>query len=610
MANLLNALEEVRDRLEQLDDELEHDEPRRRLLWAVRSALIAADSAGSGLFRTGADAPKWIAAAFGSDRLDGPKVWSAVIDPRTADVVARRGDGSAFAWNDFQTACGDAKEVPERALLLAPCGSGKTLAAWRWIAARCDERPRGRVVFLYPTRGTATEGYRDYVGHAGPEDAALVHGTADLDLDDIPSNLDEETRINEARLFALRQWPKRYFSATVDQFLGFLQHGYGPTCLLPLLADSVVVIDEVHSYDRGMFTALLEFLRHFDVPVLCMTATLQDRRRRALEAQGLKIVEGLGFGGEKGLLQVIANYPRYRISEDPDDKEAEHQVRDALAEGKRVLWVVNQVDRAQEIARRFAIDPEAPALKTRGGTPVFCYHSRYRLADRKTQHQRVVRSFLGGSGDGGPVLAVTTQVCEMSLDLDADLLVTEYAPVSSLVQRMGRACRDTAAHETGRVGDVIFYSPGDRPEDRLPYTKQDMEGVKEFVAKLVSAGWVSQADLEDRLAEVPHIGDLPKECRFVESGPWASAGEENFRDIEDRNRQALLPGVDVEEYLRLRDGRKPWEAQALILTLPKKFLDPVRDDRLPTWLGVAKGGCYRRAMGYGERDRAPGPTIV
>src|SRR5229473_6377843 len=26
-----------------------------------------------------------------------------------------------------------------RALLLAPCGAGKTLAAWRWVAARSEE---------------------------------------------------------------------------------------------------------------------------------------------------------------------------------------------------------------------------------------------------------------------------------------------------------------------------------------------------------------------------------------------------------------------------------------------------------------------------------------
>ena len=41
----------------------------------------------------------------------------------------------------------------------------------------------------------------------------------------------------DVRLYALGFWTRRIFSATVDQFLSFLQYGYGSVCLLPLLAD-------------------------------------------------------------------------------------------------------------------------------------------------------------------------------------------------------------------------------------------------------------------------------------------------------------------------------------------------------------------------------------
>ncbi|MDR3635105.1 MAG: CRISPR-associated helicase Cas3' [Isosphaeraceae bacterium] len=608
VADLFEALDGVRDSLDRLGDELERDEPRRRLLWAIRAALIVADAAGSGLFREGKLVKQWITEAFDErKRLNREAIRTKVIEPRIKQIGDRW-----TGWIHFQNACGDSEQVPARALLLAPCGSGKTLAAWRWIEARCDEHEVSRVIFLYPTRGTATEGYRDYASHAGPEEAALVHGTADLEIDDIHPDLSVEDRIKEARLFALQQWPKQLFSATVDQFLGFLQHGYGPTCLLPLLADSVVVFDEVHSYDRGMFSALLDFLRHFNVPVLCMTATLLKRRqdqldrdRGDLKEQGLKVVNGLNFCGEEGLLQIIANHPRYRIHTATDSDAVAEDVRKALKEGDRVLWVVNTVDRARDIARQFAADPESPELRT-DGIPLFCYHSRYRLADRKTWHQRVVGAFGGEYKNRRPVLAVTTQVCEMSLDLDADLLVTEHAPASSLVQRMGRCCRDMKAHEANppRVGDVILYSPG----SPAPYTKQDLLGVDDFVKKLVGAEVVSQSQLEELLSDVPHAAVLPKDCRFIESGPWAASGDENFRDIEDRNREALLPS-DVEDYLRLRKGKKPWESQALIISVPKCFIDPEPDKRLPAWLHVTKGGCYLPALGYGERVKPPGPTI-
>ena len=143
--------------------------------------------------------------------------------------------------------------------------------------------------------------------------------------------------------------------------------------------------------------------------------------------------------------------------------------------------------------------------------------------------QKGPRRFQNDRDEKDPVLALTTQVCEMSLDLDADLLVTEYAPPSSLVQRMGRCCRDTDAHKTGRVGQVALY----RPDNENPYSKKDFQCADAFVTKIAKAGWCSQSKLEDLLTDVPQAAELPKECRFLQSGPWASMGEENFRDIDD-----------------------------------------------------------------------------
>ena len=73
------------------------------------------------------------------------------------------------------------------------------------------------------------------------------------------------------------------------------------------------------------------------------------------------------------------------------------------------------------------------------GVPLLCYHSRFKLIDRVKRHDAVVRAFRKGRP---AALAITTQVCEMSLDMDADLLVTEACPVTSLIQRMGRCNRE------------------------------------------------------------------------------------------------------------------------------------------------------------------------
>ena len=99
-----------------------------------------------------------------------------------------------------------------------------------------------------------------------------------------------------------------------------------------VLADSIIVIDEVHSFDRRMFTALKEFLKNFCVPVLCMTATLPRDRREDLEACGLKVYED-----KPGKLEIMADSPRYTLGRVGSRLDAVGTVYEALAEGKRVL---------------------------------------------------------------------------------------------------------------------------------------------------------------------------------------------------------------------------------------------------------------------------------
>ena len=107
---------------------------------AVRAALIAADSAGSGLARAQEEWKAWLTKAFSEDELlAADDMDNEIIEPRIQDI---RTSGKAFDWNDFQIA---AEGLPARALLLAPCGSGKTLAAWRWCKAHYMAWPSGPV---------------------------------------------------------------------------------------------------------------------------------------------------------------------------------------------------------------------------------------------------------------------------------------------------------------------------------------------------------------------------------------------------------------------------------------------------------------------------------
>src|SRR5262249_17667627 len=155
--------------------------------------------------------------------------------------------------------------------------------------------------------------------------------------------------------------------------------------------------------------------------------------------------------------------------------------------GERVLWVVNTVHRCQQTAMLLERELEK-ALQIK--VKVLTYHSRFRLCDRQRIHGETITAF---QQDGAAVLAVTTQVCEMSLDLDADVLITEVAPVPSLVQRFGRANRHLAK---GRDFRAQLYTY--QPESFRPYTPKDMQGATAFLTAL-GTGDVSQRRMAELL---------------------------------------------------------------------------------------------------------------
>jgi CRISPR-associated endonuclease/helicase Cas3 len=576
-------------RLAPFKKQLQNDESRRRMLWAVRAALIAADAAASGLRREELPLRGWIGRVFDEHRLcDRTFIWSEVINKRIDQLKQQ---GKWQKWTQFQDDCSRAEKLPARALLLAPCGSGKTLAAWRWIAARLEERPAARVIFLYPTRATAKEGFRDYVSWAPDADAALMHGTSAYDLTDMFANEPDDPRSEsnyevDRRLYALGYWTRRVFSATVDQFLAFLQYGYGPVCMLPVLADSLLVIDEVHSFDHSMFSALKGFLQTFAIPVLCMTATLRKEQQDELEKQcGLK-----PYDEKPGELNEIASASRYGVHV-TTETQALAIVGQAITDKKRVLWVVNQVKRAQQAY--------LACLKLDLGVPVFCYHSRFRLTDRRERHDDVVKAF---RSESPPALAIATQVCEMSLDMDADLLITELCPITSLVQRMGRCHRDRRLR--AYAGDVWVYQPLDENgnNDLKPYDKESLTGIEEFLRLISQPGRrISQIDLEEALAAAAAPPAREDELlAFLKSGPYAMGGDEDFRDIEEFTVSAVLAN-DVPQFVRLRMQGNPTDG--LIVPVPRR-LGRDRDSRLPSYLALARDDNYHPLIGFCDKPIA------
>lgn len=146
----------------------------------------------------------------------------------------------------------------------------------------------------------------------------------------------------------------------------------------------------------------------------------------------------------------------------------------------------------------------------------------------------------------------------MSLDLDADILITEIAPITSLIQRMGRCNRNLIL----KLGAVYFYLPA----DERPYTKDDLKGVDEFLSALDGKN-VSQSYLDELLERYGiNVKEVEKYAAFLKSGPWAESREMDIVDHTDFTVQAILD-QDMPKYFELRKGKRPTDG--LLLPVPK-----------------------------------------
>jgi CRISPR-associated endonuclease/helicase Cas3 len=434
-----------------LDRELPVGSSEVRMLAVAKALVLTADVAGSTLFRNG-ERSGWISDALGrratEDDLSG--------------IVRQRLAGQAL--RPFQ------REIAESAapitLARAGCGSGKTVAAYAWAA----RNHAGRQLWItYPTTGTATEGFRDYLVEA-EIDSRLEHGRAEIDVEllDLP---DADGPRKFDRLDSIRTWQSEVVSCTVDTVLGLVQNQRKGLYAWPGISHAALVFDEIHAYDDALFGALLRFLDALPgVPALLMTASLPEARTLALRELCLRV-------HQRALVEIegpqdLERLERYRLVDDRDPWDAASAM---LHDGGKVLWVSNTVGRCLGLADEAASRGLAAAV----------YHSRFRYRDRVARHRDVIDAFRAP----GPALALTTQVAEMSLDLSADLLLTDLAPVPSLIQRLGRLNRRSRPDAPKPVRDALL-----RPFQGLPYADDDLDSARTWWRALAGRP-ISQRDL-------------------------------------------------------------------------------------------------------------------
>ena len=152
-----------------------------------------------------------------------------------------------------------------------------------------------------------------------------------------------------------------------------------------------------------------------------------------------------------------------RVSLDPgidDEARIAAMAVDAATSGAKVLVIRNDVKGAVAVQRALEAklgDEHRGLFRTRGVAGP--HHGRFAAPDRRVLDEAIEGAFgKFADRDAGMVLA-GTQTLEQSLDIDADLLITDLTPMDVLLQRFGRLHRhrrtDRAAEFTAAAAIVL-----------------------------------------------------------------------------------------------------------------------------------------------------------
>ena len=463
------------------------DESNRLLLAYAKAIVIAADVAGSAM---------WTSDFEPAIRKSLQKTVSA-SDLREIVQGMQTKNPNFVALRPFQRRTA---ETHSPAVLIAACGGGKTVAAYEW-AKQYEGR---KLFFCYPTTGTASAGFADYLFAQSKLERDLIHSRADIDIERMTRNGEEPGEERESLLKAesLRAWGQQVIACTVDTVLGLVQNNRRALFSFPAVVKSAMVFDEIHSYDAKLFGALVRFLWAFpQIPVLLMSASLPKNRldalREALGDRWQDPIEGDASEEERR---------RYRLEWQENKGDCWDAVIERFDGNGKVLWVCNTVRDAVETYRQ----AKARQLEVK---PIL-YHSRFRYRDRVEIQQRVLNAF---QDKDAPCLAITTQVCEMSLDISAQLMVTAIPPFSSLVQRLGRLNRRWEVEEDARC---LVYPFSCR--DGEPYKWSELKVSREIVERLCNSdAALSQAALKKELDTLTQAEELKLHSSWLDGG-WES----------------------------------------------------------------------------------------
>ncbi len=402
--------------------------------------------------------------------------------------------------------------------IVSPTGSGKTEAALFWAHNNQNPVSSKRIFYILPYTASINYMYKRFIKLFGNDElVAVLHGKSSYFLYRFFTEergyinyKDAKIRVKEYQSLAKKIY-KPYKVMTPFQIIKAFFSLKGFERNISEMAGGLFIFDEIHSYDPHTTALILQIAKfikeELNGKLLFMTATMPEFLKNNFQKE-LQISQEIRMKESE-----LRNFTRHKVKIiEGNIIDNITLIKNDIKKGKKVLIVINTVKQAQDIFRNLI-----------GSTPnSVLLHSRFTLKDRE-----ITESSLNNKN-----LLVGTQVIEVSLDIDYDVLYSEPAPIDALLQRFGRVNR------RGKKGisPIYIFSEGSGV-DESKWSIYDLARTKRSIAALKKIDVLQESKIQEIVNGVYKEGYSEKELKLFKDT------SENFYKFYHSN----VPFIDAQK---------------------------------------------------------------
>ena len=502
--------EDIRIELEGIEDDLIYIKANHKLrtLYAYVSGIL--------------NIADWLASA----RFSGtPVITTFKTQPTKKEFIKH------LSFNKLREFQENLSTNSQSVLVEIPTGEGKTEGSLLW-AINNLYNTHSKIIYTLPTQTTSNKLYQRVQSFFDKNECGLIHSSAKIFLEkEYEKENGQVDDIFKSDFLLSKSFNKPITVSTIDSLLKYFINIGRFNIATKNFLNSTIIIDEVHAYDlklMGFLKRFLEVCEEMGVKVCLMSASIPNKIKKLLGVENYPLIT------QKDLFNKKAN--QIIKVETPFENDF-YLILDKFKSGKNVLVIRNTVKST------LATYEELINLDINTNN-IILYHSTFKKKDRTKKEDLIFKKLK----EDKPFILIATQIVEVSLDIDFDVMFTDNAPIDSLIQRFGRVNRKKSVDKKGEIYIYQVKNPLPYPETILNLT---FETIKNGYFELgVYVQWLNivydRLFVEDivTINKITRLFDVGYE-KYDESikkldGIKKSADNYDLRDIEQNKNDYIL----------------------------------------------------------------------